>query len=158
MPDSGQVNTGGGKYPENIPRPDPSDRTTLNLFREIEHLRELLEGKIDATNARIDSQKDLTEAQFRASTENVATAFTAAKEAVSKQDADTTKQLDRLAEVIRTVEGQVAQRFEDLKGRMDRGEGKGAGFAGAGALVATVIGIAGTLVAIAVAFLAFQGP
>lgn len=146
MPDSGQV---PGSVGQNIPRPDPSDRTTLGLYREIEHLRELLEGQISSVNARIDAQKELTEAQFRASTENVATAFTAAKEAVGKQDADTTKQLDRLADVIRTVEGSVSQRFEDLKGRMDRGEGKGAGVAGAGAAVATIIGVLATLIAIA---------
>lgn len=152
MPDSGQATGGGGRYPENIPRPDPSDRTTLNLFREIEHLRELLEEKIGATNARIDAQQTLTEAQFRASTENVATAFTAAKEAVSKQDKDTTKQLDRLADVIRAEAGATAQRFEDLKGRMDRGEGKGQGFGAAGALIAAVVGVVGALVGIALAF------
>ena len=67
MPDSGQVNTGGGKYPENIPRP-----------------------------------------------------------------------------VIRTVEGSVSQRFEDLKGRMDRGEGKGAGLSSAGG---ALLAIAGVLIA-----------
>ena len=158
MPDSGQSTTGGGKYPENIPRPDPSDRTTLGLYREIEHLRELLEGQIGATNARIDAQRELTTALFKASTENVATAFTAAKEAVSKQEADTTKQLDRLRDMIAVGETSVAQRFEDLKGRMDRGEGKGAGFAGAGAIVATVIGVLGTLVAIVMAFFAFGKP
>lgn len=142
MPDSGPA---PGSVGQNIPRPDPSDRTTLGLYREIEHLRELLEGQITATNARIDALKELMEAQSNASKENVATAFMAAKEAVSKQDADTTKQIDRLADVIRTMESALAQRFEDLKSRMDRGEGKGAGMSSvAGALLA----VAGVLVAI----------
>jgi hypothetical protein len=158
MPDSGQSVTGGGRAPDTIPRQDPSELTTDQLLREIGHLRELVEGQVAALNARMDAQKELTEAQFRASTENVATAFTAAKEAVGKQDADTTKQLDRLADVIRTVEGSVAQRFEDLKGRMDRGEGKGAGFGAAGALIAGVIGVVGTLVGIGLSLFAFNKP
>lgn len=155
MPDSGQA---PGSVGQNIPRPDPSDRTTLGLYREIEHLRELLEGQIKATNDRISAQQELTAALFKASTENVATAFTAAKEAVSKQEADTTKQIDRLADIIRTVEGSVALRFEDLKGRLDRGEGKGAGMGAAGALIATAIGVIGTLVGIGLAIFAFSKP
>ena len=155
MPDSGQA---PGSVGQNIPRPDPSDRTTLGLYREIEHLRELLEGQIKATNARIDSEKELTNALFRASTENVATAFTAAKEAVGKHEADTTKQLDRLRDMIAVGEAAVAQRFEDLKGRLDRGEGKGAGMGAAGALIATAIGVVGTLVGIGLAIFAFSKP
>ena len=155
MPDSGQA---PGSVGQNIPRPDPSDRTTLGLYREIEHLRELLEGQIRATNERIDSEKELTGALFKASTENVATAFTAAKEAVSKQEADTSKRIEGLQAMLRTVESGLTLRFEDLKSRMDRGEGKGAGMAGAGAIVATVIGVLGTLVAIVLAFFAFGKP
>lgn len=144
MPDSGPQP--GSAQGQNIPRPDPSDRTTLGLYREIEHLRELLEGQIQATNARIEAEKELTNALFRASTENVATAFTAAKEAVSKQEADTTKQLDRLRDMIAVGEASVAQRFEDLKGRLDRGEGKSSGVnSAAGAILA----IAGVLIAVA---------
>lgn len=155
MPDSGQA---PGSVGQNIPRPDPSDRTTLGLYREIEHLRELLEGQIEATNARITSEKELTAALFKASTENVATAFTAAKEAVSKQENDTKTQLASLQGIIRTVEGAMALRFEDLKGRLDRGEGKGAGMGAAGALIATAIGVIGTLVGIGLAIFAFSKP
>jgi DNA anti-recombination protein RmuC len=145
MPDSVPHGTGGARL-------DPTERTTEGLHREIEHLRELLQEKIDAVNARIDSQKELTEAQFKASTENVATAFTAAKEAVSKQEADTTKQLDRLQDIIRTVEGALAQRFEDLKGRIDRGEGKGAGVSSASAAMLAIAGVLIALGSVAASF------
>lgn len=121
------------------------------MLREIEHLRELLEGQIKATNARIDCEKEFTSALFKASSQNVDTAFTAAKEAVSKQEADTTKQLDRLRDMIAVGETSVAQRFEDLKGRMDRGEGKSSGVSSAAGSVLAVVGVL-----IAVAGLAFS--
>lgn len=59
--------------------------------------------------------------------------------------------------MLRTMEAGLTQRFEDLKGRLDRGEGKGAGMSAAGGLLATVIGIVGTLVGIAIAIFAFKG-
>lgn len=144
MPDSGQATAGGVRYPENVPRPDPSTLTTDQLLREIAHLRELVEEKFTSVQG-----------QFLAEKEARQDTLAAAQEAVAKSEIATEKSIDRIRDAIDAAAAAQAARIEDLKSRMDRGEGKGAGFGAAGALIAAIVGFVGTVVGIALALFAF---
>jgi hypothetical protein len=144
MPDS------GGRLPESALRQDPTERTNEGLRREIEHLKELLEGKVKAVEAHVDAQKELTDAKFAASERNVTTAFTAAKEAVTKQEAAFKEQIAAIAETMNVQDRGRGAEIAALSKQVERTDARGGGFSAAGALLVSVIVVAGVLVSIAV--------
>ena len=144
--------------PDNIPNPDPSVLTTAQLLRELDTLREFLSVSLGRVEDRISYveglsaekfggvQKQFTERDVR--TDLLATgtkiavdaALQAAKEAVGEQnkssalaiaksETSTTKQIDQLQTLIQTNNDAINDKINDLKARLDRGEGGKTGVA-----------------------------
>lgn len=157
MPESAQ-NVTGVRYPENIPRPDPSTLTTDQLLRENEHLREFLEGKIDAVRADVKALKELTEAKFDANKENILTAFKAAGEAAGKQETTFKEQIAAIAETMNVQDRGRGAEIAALSKLVERSDARGGGFSSAGVVLIAVLGAIGTLIGIASAVFAFGKP
>lgn len=67
------------------------------------------------------------EAALQAARELVTAQSAATAEASAKAEASTTKQIDQIGAIIKTLEKAVDARITELKERIDRGEGEGAG-------------------------------
>lgn len=133
------------------PTPDPTILTTEQLLREVANAERALQAEMDGLRGRIGEQFASVATQFtlierqrveqKADTEKaVQAALSAAKEAVKEQTAASDKsitksetamseQLKQLTTTIMTALGGLADRVDDLKGRMDRGEGASKGYA-----------------------------
>jgi len=159
MPDTAeQYGEQGRSIAPNIPRPDPSTLTTAQLLREIDHLQVLLENKILSVEAQLAAQKELTDAKFAASERNVTTAFTAAKEAVGKQEAAFKEQIAAIAETMNVQDRGRGAEIAALSKQVERSDARGGGFSSAGALLASALGAIGVLVGIAGALYAAFKP
>jgi hypothetical protein len=139
-----------------VPRPDPTALTSTavaaakdDLRREMSAAVALLTEKISALSALHDGRFDAIAQQFserdtrgeqekKAAKEALDAALLAQKESVSQQnDANTTaatksetsftKQIDQVGTLITTLDKSWADRFAELKERIDRGEGGSAG-------------------------------
>lgn len=97
----------------NIPIPDPSILTTEALKREIYHLRELLEQKMEETNTRYQqrfeaqtkaldaaflAQQTAVQAALSAAEKGVQTAMVSSEKAVTKAENAAEKRFDAIAE------------------------------------------------------------
>jgi Fe2+ transport system protein B len=95
--------------------------------RAVDHLRELCQVKFDQVNLQFEERDKRFEETRDASVATVEAALAAAKEAVGKSEAATTKDLDG----IKTLISETAKRFEDqirdLKERIDRDVGRASG-------------------------------
>jgi hypothetical protein len=156
MPNSGQ---GGPRYPDTAPRTDdPTQRTNEGLYREIEHLRELLEGKITSVAGSVVALKELTDAKFDANRENVQTAFKAANEAAGKQEATFKEQIAAIAETMNVQDRGRGAEIAALSKLVERSDARGGGFSSAGALLLAALGGIGTLIGIAATIYALTKP
>lgn len=178
--------------PSSMPIPDPTVLTTAQLIREIGAVRELVSARMDAMDAVTNVQRELTKVKFdsialqflerdvraeqlsKASADALAAALQAAKELVGaaaesaaaaavKSETSFTKQLDQIGTIINTLEKAVDARINELKERMDRGEGIGKGTqqqivdsrAGIGTILGIagfVFGLVGAIIAVSAAF------
>lgn len=163
--------------PDWRPVPDPTVLTTQQLLREMLCLREILETRLDAmdkagvvlaetvnrTPTAIQSaiasvrevyderfngvkqqftERDVrTEQSAKASHEALDAALAAAAKAAEKTEQNFTKQIDN-----------ALDRIEEIKERIDRGEGSTEGVASAGSNtrlnIGTLVGVAGLLIAV----------
>jgi len=123
------------------PIPDPTLLTTEALTREIAGLKELLFQKIDAQRDVQNEKFTAIQTQFKerdtrsdqTAKDNksaIDAAFNAAKEAVSKSEGTTVKQID-----------QFDGKINDVKDRLTRIEGKGAGISLSWAVIIAVAGL-----------------
>ena len=148
------------------PTPDPTILTTEQLLREVASSTKLLQAEIHGLRNNIDEQFKSVQTQFmlierqrveqKADTEKaVQAALSAAKEAVKEQTAASdrsitksetamTEQLKQLNVTFTTAIGGVNDKHEDLKSRVDRGEGATTGYA---AMYAALLGAGGFLLA-----------
>lgn len=128
--------------PRNIPVPDPSTLTTAALLREVAHLADLFTEKFKGIDQRFTDNKLALDA-----------ALAAAKEAVEKSEIAFAKQIDRILETIAVMDRAHGAQIADLKGRLDRGDGTGAGrgqvWGYVVALIGVLVGIAGVIAAYA---------
>lgn len=111
----------------NIPIPDPSSLTTAAVDREIRHLRELYDRAEASLRELYDQKFKMVQIQIEAERRAVTLALAAVTAS------DQTKEV----------------RIAEMKERLDRGDGKSAGFSGAGALMATLVGVVSAVVGIA---------
>jgi dGTP triphosphohydrolase len=150
------------------PVPDPTALTTERVNREVEaarefvlgeirHLRELTDQKFAAVSAQFDSVADRVAEQKTDTRDAVDAAFAAAKEAVknqteaqdkaiAKSEAAITKQMDALY-LLQEKSNQAAdEKIDDLKGRLDKLEGRSQGTQmSAGLLFASIGGLAAVI-------------
>jgi hypothetical protein len=190
-----------------VPIPDPTERTTEALLREIAALKELVTTRLDAMDkamsifsenltrapTEVDKQighlKSLMEATFRATDEKfnsiqtqflerdvrveqtardtkvaVDAALSAQKEqakqqnesfglSIAKSETATVKQIDQQSTLIQSTTSGLSLQINDIKDRLTRIEGKGAGMQSSWAIVVGAIGILGILFAIASRFI-----
>lgn len=165
------------------PVPDPTSLTTQQLETAIENLRQLFEVRLagmdkavellqkekDTFPNRVDEKLTAIAAvqderfrsiavQFRDSRAAMDSAFQAAKEAVIKSELTAMKQIDGQGILIQTATKALDDKLNDLKERLTRMEGSGAGKDSARhlsqatgqyiiAIIGTVIGVAGVLIA-----------
>lgn len=119
--------------PHVTPHPDPTVLTTDALRREIAALRELLEAKLESleqwTRGRFEREElrfTLVEQQRQEQKvdtgEQVQAALVAQKEAVSKSEAATNKQLEQLNETFQTAIAATRRDIDDLKQRVSKAE------------------------------------
>ena len=127
------------------PVPDPTELTTQALLAAIGSLRELLENRMDGAD-------NLASERFAGRDLALAAALSAAKEAVAKSETFTAKQIEA-----------IAIRIEDLKERLDRGDGRSVGQIAQSAIgdkaanlvfaiIGAITGLAGLIVALTVLF------
>jgi thymidylate synthase len=125
----------------------PSDRDALrerlqtDIQIAVDNLRRLHEERFTAIQQQFTERDTRTDQEKKSSKEALDAALLAQKESVSQQnDANTTaatksetsftKQIDQIGTLIATLEKSLTDRITELKERIDRGEGQGAGAAG----------------------------
>ncbi len=140
--------------------------TTLDRIPEetallVAHLRELVGERFDSVNMRFDERDTRVTQQQVSSKEALDAALLAAKELVNSQnvsnaaaaektEASFTKQIGQIGDLIANGAVATAQQIADLKERIDRSEGRGAGInVGWGYLVAGVTLIAAIIAIVA---------
>lgn len=129
--------------------PDPTVLTTEQLVRELTHVQETLEARMDGQEALVDERFVNVAVRFalvetsrveqkQDTKESLAAALTAAKEQVAQQaeafqqsvdksEAATSKQLEQLQSALKTEIGGLGAILTDLKTRFDRFESAGLG-------------------------------
>ena len=127
------------------------NRTPTQIQTEIAHVRELIQEKLGSLGGRAEEKFASIEKQFEerdvrtnqaatAAGEALKAALQAAKEAVFEQaqaaakaadktELSTTKQIDLIQNQIKTLGESFTDKIDDLKGRIDRGEGSTSGSA-----------------------------
>jgi hypothetical protein len=89
--------------PNRVPIPDPSRLTTEALQREILHLRELMEARLDQMDKRaaevVDEQRVALQAALLSSDKAVVAALAASSKAIVELDANTTRRIEGVKEV-----------------------------------------------------------
>jgi hypothetical protein len=147
----------------NIPRPDPTDKTTEALRRDVLGLRELLEAKIESIRGeiseivRIKEQKfQLVKEQFEAVdrarlehkadfSKNLETALTTQKELALEIKQAFTKQIDSLSANTETKFQSALSKISDIEVRMGNREGATGGMDKLWAFIVGLIGIVAVL-------------
>jgi hypothetical protein len=171
--------------PGSTPVPDPTALTTAALFREIEHLKEIVFARLDG-NERITAErfhsiqvqfaerdtraeqsgrdsKTAVDAALQAAKEAVGAQTAANDRAIAKAEAATAEQIRQLAALSQTANTAQTDKIDDLKDRITRAEGALTGSAAAratlqtssSALGAIIFGILGTLLGLAGLFSRF---
>jgi len=149
------VSTPGGGW---VPVPDPTTLTTEQLRRELNGLREILEARLDSMDHEnelmrqlIDERRDEIAQRFaerdirfnerdESRQSALRLALDSARELVNQRDEATTKASEKFEQSVRLQITQLEQlssanrdvldgRINDLKERIDRGEGSTAGVA-----------------------------
>lgn len=130
------------------PDPDPTVRTIEQSQRETANLKELLEAKTQALKELIDEKLNGVGTQFTMRDTALTAAFKAAQDAVSEQnkssalaisksEISTAESIKQLQTLFQTADKATNEKIDDLKSRMDKGEGRSKGLGeGWGFLVA----------------------
>jgi PDZ domain-containing secreted protein len=94
------------------PIPDPTLLTTQQLYREIIHVREIMDEREKANEQRWVDNKLAVDA-----------ALNAAKEAVGKSEGSQVKSMDELQNLVSSQKSGTDQRIDELRARVDKSEG-----------------------------------
>lgn len=166
----------------NVPIPDPSTLTTAALLREIEHLRELMEGRLDAQKAsadevslraqqRFDAQTKALDAALLAQQTAVQAAMMASEKAISKAEIAAEKRFDALMEAQRGFHNLLAEtmprreaetriealaiKIDDLKSYASTAQGRDTGASSSWAFLAGGIGLLAAIVSVVITAINF---
>ena len=121
------------------PVPDPTVLTTQALLREIAALKELLvqsiqdakvvrDEKFHNVDIRFIEMEKLRVQNVNSNNDAIAAALQAQKDSSAKTELVFTKQIDQLQILINTISRSTDEKIDDIKTRLDLGEGKGRGF------------------------------
>lgn len=117
-----------------IPRPDPTKLTTEQLYREVAQLKENLENRLNCAeehtestckllDTKINALKELHNAALHDTQENVKILTQVLQLAINKSENFVEKQFDAVNKNMATQNKANADRIDDIKERLDRGEG-----------------------------------
>lgn len=107
-------------FEERRPTPDPTTLTTQQLTMAVAAQRDLFETRLDVVNVRFSERL--------ASIDKI---FAERSTAVSKADVATGDAIKQLEALFQTAIGGLTTQVNDLKSRLDKGEGSGLGHKGA---------------------------
>ncbi len=137
--------------------------TNTNLLQQLVHLRELMDEKFVSVEKQFEERDTRVRETATATKVAVDAALQAAEKAVdksneafalsvAKSEAATMKQLDQLSQLFQTTTDSLKDRINETASRLDRLEGRGAGFSSswgiAVAVFGMVIGAAGLILSI----------
>lgn len=154
--------------PQNIPIPDPSLLTTEHLRREVHGLRELLESRLASVDEQFKHMRELSAERMLSRTQQFAAMdtrfqqrFENADRAVSKAEFASEKRFESVNEFRATLSDQAASlmtrsegeakinalsdRIQDLKGRVDVGDG---GKAASTASFTSILAVSGLVISL----------
>jgi hypothetical protein len=138
-----------------VPVPDPTVLTTAALFREIEHLRELLETKISEADVRYqqryDGQTKALDAARVAADLAVQAALVAAEKAVSKAEVAAEKRYDTLNDKMDDFKNGTAVSIAAIQGQLAEYAGRGAGLSAGWGYLVGALGLVGTCIGVVLA-------
>ena len=113
------------------PVPDPTERTTQALLREIAALKELMAARLDAMEKAMDIKFDGIQRQFsdalQAAKEAVGKQQDASDKAISKSELAFTKQIDQMGELIQLSRQASDERINGIKEQLSMIAGTGGG-------------------------------
>jgi hypothetical protein len=136
------------------PDPDPTERTIEQSLREIANIKMYLEGQIKALQDLIEEKLTGVATQFSMRDTALTAAFKAAQDAVteqnkssalaiSKSEISTAESIKQLQTIFQTANQATIDKIDDLKSRMDKGEGHSKGIGdGWGYLVGAIGAVA----------------
>jgi len=130
------------------------DKMPATVADNINQLNSLQREKFNTVETRLETgekyrieqkkdTKDAVDAALAAAKEAVKEQTSASERAIAKSETNTTKQIDQIGVLISTQNKAVDEKINDIKERLDRGEGHSTGVAdGWGLLVGIVMAIA----------------
>jgi len=134
-------------------RLDAVGQTADAFSEQVDRLREVHDEKFHSVQVQFVERDTRQEREAKDNKIAVDAAFAAQKEAAAKQDEANAKAIDKseiaTKELLRTLD----DRISDIKGRLDRGEGRTSGGIDARALAITLIGLVIGAAGLALAFL-----
>jgi hypothetical protein len=117
---------------ETKPNPDPTDKTTESLLREIKGLKEFLQAEVKVLASELKGEvKKISEQfagvdnRFKSSEENKKLAFDAAEKANTKTEALVTKLIDGLSKRIDELRDSEQRTAGSKEGTQDKSRGVG---------------------------------
>jgi hypothetical protein len=139
------------------------NRTPTEIQKEIGHLRQSMEERFGSVALQFQERDVRSERESRDNEKAVNAAFAAQKEsaaereksnalAISKSEAATTETITKLAELFRTTTDGLSDKIDDLKDRMNRLDGRGAGLEAGWGKILGAAGLASTLMGMVLFF------
>jgi len=138
------------------PRPDPTILTTTQLLREVDALRTLVRGWVDALQV-------LMESQIKGAVENIVTrlngndtalvaALQAQKEAAAKQTENFTAILNESKLGVAKQVDAMNEKIDDLKERLSEQGGKSSGISSTVTMVIAITAAMASVIAVVLSF------
>jgi hypothetical protein len=139
------------------PDPDPTERTIEQSLREIAGLSKYLEGQIKSLQDLIEEKLIGVATQFTMRDTALTAAFKAAQDAVSEQNKSsalaiskselaTAESIKQLQTIFQTASQATNEKIDDLKSRMDKGEGHSKGLGDGWGWIVGGIGVVAVIV------------
>jgi DNA-binding FrmR family transcriptional regulator len=140
------------------PDPDPTERTIEQSLREISNIKAFLEGQIKALQELIEEKLRGVSTQFSMRDTALTAAFKAAQDAVteqnkssalaiSKSEVATAESIKQLQILFQTTDKAANEKINDLKSRLDKGEGHTKGLGDGWGYLVGAIGLVWGIVA-----------
>lgn len=138
------------------PVPDPTILTTEALLREITHLRELLESKLDSVHNRLESAEEQRREQKFDTGKAIDAALMAQREAANKSEAAIDKRIEQMQSTFKTDVSNLTLNLSDIKDRVGKIEAVKIGGSESRAGLYATIGVVATIILAVLAVIAYS--